>query len=58
MQKYKWIKVVDINGDKYEYENCEMFLFMGRVEITYSGPIGPVKTFFEERNIISFSFMK
>ena len=58
MKKYSWIKVIDILGNKHEYENCDMRFFNGNIEITYKAPLGEVKEFYPKKNVISISYLE
>ena len=57
MSKYKWIKIKDVRGDVYEFEDCEALSIFGVVIIFYEAPIGVVKKFFIKRNLISYEFL-
>ena len=51
--KYKWIKLKDILGEKYEFEDCEVSEAFGKVIVYFQAPLGVVKKEFLRRNLIS-----
>lgn len=56
MKKYKWIKVIDLLGNKHEYENCQMSMFNGNIDILFAAPLGEVHDVYVRKNIISLSY--
>lgn len=57
MKKYRWIKIKDTCGDTYEFEDCVMYTFMGRITVFYVAPIGTVRKIFFTQNIISLEYL-
>lgn len=51
--KYKWIKIKDVLGEKYEFEDCEMSEAFGKVVVYFQAPLGVVKKEFVRKNLIS-----
>lgn len=57
MTKYRWIKIKDVTGDTYEFEDCEMHAYFGRILVYYVAPIGVVKKIFFMKNLVSVEYL-
>lgn len=57
MRNYKWIKITDINGETYEFEDCKMIEYFGSIVILFVAPLGTVRKTFYKRNIVSFEYL-
>ena len=55
--KYKYIKIKDICGETYEYENCTISKCLGRIFISYPVPLGVINKTFIERNTIFIDYL-
>lgn len=54
MTKYKWIKIKDVTGYEYEFEDAEMKDTFTDVIVYFIAPVGKIKKVFPKRNVISF----
>lgn len=56
--KYRWIKIKDVLGETYEYEDCEMRETFLTIIIFFKAPVGVVKKMFFKNSLVSFEFIK
>lgn len=56
--KYRWIKLKDVTGETYEFEDCEMRETFLSIIIFFVAPIGTVKKVFFKRSLVSFEFLR
>lgn len=56
--KYKWIKLKDVLGETYEYEDCEMKETFLTLIIFFKAPVGVVKKMFFKNSLVNFEFIK
>lgn len=57
MTKLRYLKVKDICGETYEFEDCEVKRWLGEIIVTYIVPLGTLKKVFYEKNIISIEYL-
>lgn len=58
MTKYRYLKVKDICGETYEFEDCKVCRYFGRLVVDYIVPIGTLRKIFFEKNLISWEFVE
>ena len=51
--KLRWIRIKDVLGEIYEFEDCEASEAFGKLIIFYQAPLGLVKKEFVRKNLIS-----
>lgn len=57
MKQYRWIKIKDVRGDTYEFEDCKVCSLPGQIIIFFTAPIGTVRKVFYKRNLVSFEYL-
>lgn len=57
-EKLVWIKLKDITGETYEYEDCEMKEGPFSIIIFFVAPIGTVRKQFFKKNLVSFELLR
>ena len=57
-EKFLWIKLKDICGETYEFEDCEVKEGPFAITVYYIAPIGTVRKMFFKRNIVSFEYLR
>ena len=57
MTKYRWIKIKDVLGEIYEFEECNVSERPGTIIIFFVAPIGIVKKQFVKKNLVSFEYL-
>ncbi len=58
MTKYRYLKIKDICGETYEFEDCKVDRYFGRLIVDYIVPIGTLRKIFFEKNLISWEFVE
>ena len=53
----EWIKLKDINGEEYSYEDCEITTLGSTITIFFTAPIGVVKKCFVKKNLVSYEYL-
>lgn len=57
MMRFKYVKVKDVTGETFEYENCEVARYFNELHITYPVPLGTIKKVFNMKNIIFVDYL-
>ena len=52
MAKKRFVKIKDVTGETYEFENCDMYTFIGKVVVYQPVPLGTLQKSFYKKNII------
>ena len=55
--KYRWIKIKDVIGETYEFEDCEMKETFLTIIIFFKAPIGVVRKMFFKNSLVSFEYL-
>ena len=56
-EKYIWIKLKDICGETYEFEDCEVKDGPFAITVYFVAPLGTVEKVFLKRNLVSFEYI-
>ena len=56
-EKMVWIKLKDICGDTFEFENCDVKEGPFAITVYFVAPLGTVKKVFLKKNLISFEYL-
>lgn len=51
--KYRWIRIKDITGEVFEFEDADLNELPGRLIIFFPAPLGTVRKDFYKRNLIT-----
>lgn len=52
MAKKRYVKIKDVTGETYEFENCDVDIFIGKVVVYHPVPLGMLQKNFYKKNII------